>query len=105
MTTTLSNAGELREQGNQAFKQGHFQEAIDRYTDAINILHDQQLNETIRNDLTKCHSNRSQCYINLGQYEDAVEDATRGTKRLILLKKRIIFFVFYPTESKRSVKA
>ncbi|CAF5029898.1 unnamed protein product, partial [Rotaria sp. Silwood1] len=77
MTTTLSNAGELREQGNQAFKQGHFQEAIDRYTDAINILHDQQLNETIRNDLTKCHSNRSQCYINLGQYEDAVEDATR----------------------------
>ncbi|CAF0903987.1 unnamed protein product [Rotaria sp. Silwood1] len=78
MTTTLSNAGELREQGNQAFKQGHFQEAIDRYTDAINILHDQQLNETIRNDLTKCHSNRSQCYINLGQYEDAVEDATRA---------------------------
>ncbi|CAF1570020.1 unnamed protein product, partial [Rotaria sordida] len=24
MTTTLNNAGELREQGNQAFKQEHF---------------------------------------------------------------------------------
>ncbi|CAF1354600.1 unnamed protein product [Rotaria sordida] len=78
MTTTSNNAGELREQGNQAFKQEHFQEAIDRYTDAINILNDQQLNETIKNDFTKCYSNRAQCYINLGQYEDAIEDATKA---------------------------
>ncbi|CAF4243947.1 unnamed protein product [Rotaria sp. Silwood2] len=78
MTTMSHTSEEFREQGNQAFKQGHFQEAIDRYTDAINILHDQQLNETIKNDLTKCYSNRSQCYINLGQYDDAIEDATRA---------------------------
>jgi tetratricopeptide (TPR) repeat protein len=70
MTTTSDN---LREKGNQAFKQGKFQEAIDRYTEAINLLTDIQITE-----LTKCYSNRSQCYINLNQYEEAIEDATRG---------------------------
>jgi len=79
MSTAVDDSAAFREQGNQAFKQGHFQEAIDRYTDAINILNDLQLTEINKNDLTKCYSNRSQCYINLGQYDDAVEDATRGT--------------------------
>ncbi len=81
MTATSNNPSELREQGNQAFKQGKFQEAIDRYTDALNILIDTQLTD----ELTKCYSNRSQCYINLNQYEEAIEDATRGKK-----KKKII---------------
>ena len=80
MITISNNSAELREQGNQAFKKGHFHEAIDRYTDALNILNNLQLSEIIRNDLTKCYSNRSQCYINLGQYDDAIEDATRGIK-------------------------
>jgi DnaJ family protein C protein 7 len=78
MTATSDNPGELREQGNQAFKQGKFQEAIDRYTEAINLLIDDQINE-----LTKCYSNRSQCYINLNQYEEAIEDATRGKEKKI----------------------
>ena len=73
MTATSDNPGELREQGNQAFKKGNFQEAIDRYTEAINLLIDGPAS-----DLTKCYSNRSQCYINLNQYEEAIEDATRG---------------------------
>jgi tetratricopeptide (TPR) repeat protein len=83
MSTTLNNSNEFREQGNQAFKQGHFQEAIDRYTDALNSLNNLQLSETNKTDLTKCYSNRAQCYINLGQYDDAVEDTTRGRNRFI----------------------
>lgn len=78
MSTPADNSGELREQGNQAFKQGRFQEAIDRYTDALKILADLQLSDSIKNDLTKCYSNRAQCYINLEQYDDAIEDTTRG---------------------------
>ncbi|CAF4439319.1 unnamed protein product, partial [Rotaria sp. Silwood2] len=80
MTTTSNNnnAGDLREQGNQAFKQGKFQDAIDQYTEALNLLTNLPLSETIKNELTKCYSNRSQCYINLNQYEDAIEDATRA---------------------------
>lgn len=90
MTTT-------REQGNQAFKQGNYSEAIDRYTEAINSLLELQLNESNKNDLTKCFSNRSQCYINLNQYEDAIEDATRGREidknmLSLLLQQRHFFF-------------
>lgn len=70
--TVTSN--ELREQGNQAFKQGKYQEAIDRYTEAIQLLANNQTDE-----LTKCLSNRSQCYLNLNQYEEAIDDATRGS--------------------------
>lgn len=70
--TVTSN--KLREQGNQAFKQGKYQEAIDRYTEAIQLLANNQTDE-----LTKCLSNRSQCYLNLNQYEEAIDDATRGS--------------------------
>ncbi|UJR26868.1 hypothetical protein I4U23_008179 [Adineta vaga] len=77
MSTPSNNSNEYREQGNQAFKQGKFQEAIDRYTDALKILKNLQLTEENRNNLTKCYSNRAQCYINLEQYDDAIEDATR----------------------------
>lgn len=80
-TQAGNNSNEFREKGNQAFKDGNYQEAIDRYTDALNILTELQLSDPIKIDLTKCYSNRAQCYINLGQYEDAVEDATRGRNR------------------------
>lgn len=78
MTASSPNPGDLREQGNQAFKQGKFQEAIDRYTEALNALRELSSTESTRSDLTKCYSNRSQCYINLNQYEEAIDDATRG---------------------------
>ena len=78
MTANSNKSKDLREQGNQAFKQGKFEEAIDRYTDAINSLADLGLYETIKSEYTKCYSNRSQCHLNLNQYEEAIEDATRG---------------------------
>ena len=68
----------LREQGNQAFKQGQYQDAIDRYSEALITLQDLSLSESIKNELTKCYSNRSQCYLNLNQYEEAIDDATRA---------------------------
>ncbi|CAF3590275.1 unnamed protein product [Rotaria sp. Silwood1] len=80
MTTNSNNINpeDLREQGNQAFKQGKYQDAIDQYTEALNLLINLSLSERIKTELTKCYSNRSQCYINLNQYEDAIEDATRA---------------------------
>ena len=59
-----------REQGNQAFKQGRYQEAIDRYTEALDEL---QSTNSDKNDLTKCFSNRAQCHLNLQQYYNSVE--------------------------------
>jgi tetratricopeptide (TPR) repeat protein len=64
-----------REQGNQAFKQGRYQEAIDRYTEALDEL---QSTNSDKNDLTKCFSNRAQCHLNLQQYEETIDDATRA---------------------------
>ena len=78
--TTATNPADLREQGNQAFKQAKYQDAIDRYSEALNALSDLSLSESIKGDLTKCYSNRAQCYMNLNQYEEAIEDATRGEK-------------------------
>lgn len=80
MTATSDRSTELREQGNQAFKQGKFQDAIDRYTEALNLLSESSIIEGTKNEFTKCYSNRSQCYMNLNQYEEAIEDATRGKK-------------------------
>ena len=93
MSISSNNSNELREQGNQAFKQGQFQQAIDRYTDALDSLNKLQINEEIKNDITKCYSNRSQCYINLEQYDDAIEDATRGISNEFFEKIRQNGFV------------
>ena len=79
MSKSSDNPNEFREQGNQEFKQGHFQKAIEHYSDALKLLNELSLSDTIKTDLTKCYSNRAQCYINLEQYEDAIEDTTRGT--------------------------
>ena len=78
MTVSTNTPDELRELGNQAFKQGRFQEAIDRYTEALTLLTAVALAEPIKIDLTKCYSNRAQCYINLNQFDEAIEDTTRG---------------------------
>ncbi|CAF0902489.1 unnamed protein product, partial [Didymodactylos carnosus] len=69
-------SSELREQGNQAFKEGNYMKAIDRYTEAINIF--DSANKENKDNIAKCYSNRSQCYINIAQYEDAVDDATKA---------------------------
>ena len=64
-----------REQGNQAFKQGRYQDAIDRYSEALEEI---QSTNFDKNELTKCFSNRAQCHLNLQQYEEAIDDATRA---------------------------
>lgn len=86
-------SNELREQGNQEFKQGHFQKAIEHYSDAVKLLIELPLSDTIKTDLTKCYSNRAQCYVNLEQYEDAIEDTTRGTDNFDCFNEDLILFV------------
>ena len=55
----------LKEQGTNAFKAQNFEEAVEHFTKAI---------EEDQNDHT-LFSNRSACYHNLKQFEQAVEDA------------------------------
>ncbi|CAF0892146.1 unnamed protein product [Didymodactylos carnosus] len=69
-------SGNRYNRSNQAFKEGNYKKAIDYYTQAINTFDSR--NKENKEDIAKCYSNRSQCYINLSQYEDAVEDATKA---------------------------
>jgi len=66
---------ELKQEGNNLLKKQKFQMAATKYTDAITLpgIPD--------GDLSVLHSNRSLCYLKLGKYDQALEDA-KMSKRL-----------------------
>jgi tetratricopeptide (TPR) repeat protein len=57
----------MKAKGNSAFKNKNFEEAVDFYTQAIEL--DQQ-------DVS-FYSNRAACYLNLKKYEEALQDGTK----------------------------
>ncbi|KAL1851368.1 hypothetical protein Daus18300_012549 [Diaporthe australafricana] len=59
----------MKENGNAAFKQRDWKAAVDCYSAALALKHD---NQDLRRAL---HRNRSQARINLGHYEPALQDA------------------------------
>lgn len=60
---------QLKEKGNTAFKHGNWQEAGECYTRALAMADNHtDLRQTL-------HRNRAQVYLNLGQYQFALEDA------------------------------
>ena len=90
-THTKMSANELREQGNEAFKQSQFKKAANYYSQAIysvlNPLNIKEADEDLSNlqsllkgndCLVKCFNNRAQCYLKLESYQKAVDDANKG---------------------------
>lgn len=84
---------ELKERGNGAFKDNQFKKAVHYYTQAIetlgldvdklsiddpgpNIVLVDQLKSNVC--LQKCFNNRSQCYLKLGSFKKALNDANLG---------------------------
>ena len=61
----------LKLDGNKSFKEGRYKEALDTYSSAIDLA--QKCNNTFNPLLL---TNRAAVYIKLGQYEDALKDAT-----------------------------
>ena len=61
----------LKLDGNKSFKEGRYKEALDAYSSAIDLA--QKCNNTFNPLLL---TNRAAVYIKLGQYEDALKDAT-----------------------------
>lgn len=60
--------------GNEAFKSGDFQKAIKHYTDGLKELKKQENVD----DRLKCINNRAQCYLKIGDFQNAYNDACEG---------------------------
>ncbi|KAK7480873.1 hypothetical protein BaRGS_00027874 [Batillaria attramentaria] len=77
--------GDMKERGNAEFKKGRYREAVDYYTQAIDILSSKlpPLNdvqsmmgfEAEKHELAVLFSNRAECRLKLGQVEEAFADA------------------------------
>jgi len=59
------SAAQFKDQGNQAFKDGKYDEAVNFYTSAINLAPNDHI----------LYSNRSGSYASLAKYQEALEDA------------------------------
>ena len=83
--TMNTKINELKESGNEAFKKGEYGIAVQYYTDAICCLvtkeqSEQEVAAVVKAEdaLQKCFNNRSQCYLKLGKFAKAADDATKG---------------------------
>ena len=86
----MNDLNELRERGNESFKQGLFKKAVNYYSQAINTAlessgisepaEETKLKELLKNNdsILKCYNNRAQCYLKLESYVKAADDASKG---------------------------
>lgn len=73
MSSLEDNAEILKEEGNIAFKNEKWKEAIELYSKAINLIH-----ETNSKNLVVYLKNRAAAYLKLGNYEGALEDCNEA---------------------------
>ncbi|KAF2139534.1 uncharacterized protein K452DRAFT_327997 [Aplosporella prunicola CBS 121167] len=69
---TVQKLGRMKEEGNSLFKSGKYQEAVDVYTQALEV---DPMNKGTN---SKILQNRALCNIKLKNYQPAVDDATRA---------------------------
>ena len=68
-----------KDEGNACFKEGNYAEAITQYDAAFAIAHTCANAYGLDDDLYgKLHGNRAEAYLQLGQYERALEDAEQA---------------------------
>lgn len=69
---TVQKLERIKSEGNIEYKAGRYQEAIEKYTEALEI---DVLN---RGTNSKLHQNRAQCYLRLKNYDAAISDCERA---------------------------
>lgn len=83
-TTPEDQAEDFRQRGNHEFQKGHLENAISLYSAALDVLQPQHASSSSSSSLTP-HTitnlcNRSACYYQLEQYEEALQDALEAWK-------------------------
>lgn len=63
----------LKESGNDAFKAGDFDEAIDKYTKAIEVSKKDEVK-----DLAVLYKNRAAVYLKLEEFDRAIQDCDKS---------------------------
>ena len=80
MRAAVEVANALRETGNELFKKGQYEEAIKKYTQALDGLQAKGVNDVAL--LTKCWNNRAACACQLQHYSLAQDDCTEVLRRV-----------------------
>jgi stress-induced-phosphoprotein 1 len=65
----------LKEEGNAFFKKSAFEEAIAKYTEAINLM-PHEYGKELNPIAVACYNNRAACYQQLGFYKKVTEDCS-----------------------------
>ena len=63
----------LKEEGNEKFKAGQYEDALACYTSAL------ELSDVKDSEKANLYKNRAMCYLKINKYEEAVQDSTQGT--------------------------
>ena len=69
----LTKALELKNKGNEYFRQGKYDDALKLYSDAIEICPFEKTKE-----LSTFYQNRAACYEHMKKYENVVEDCSKA---------------------------
>ena len=71
----MEDISKLKEEGNTFFKEGQYEDALERYTRAIN------LNPGGGAEMGVFYKNRAAVYLKTKKYEEAIRDTSKGEYR------------------------
>lgn len=91
----MTQALNLKEKGNDLFRQKRYDDAIQQYSDAIQLCPPDK-----KKDLATFYQNRAACYEHLKQFENVINDCTKAIEfnkqytKAYLRRGKGLFFCF-----------
>ncbi|KAF3793277.1 Tetratricopeptide repeat protein 1 [Nymphaea thermarum] len=71
----LSQANDMKAEGNKLFSSGSYEDALSQYAHALELAPEGPLSTEIR---SICHANRAICFSKLGKYKETVSECTKA---------------------------
>lgn len=90
---------ELKERGNLEFKNGHYMQALDLYSEAIKAQKSKTKTDVSQSrDLAILYGNRSECFLKMSYLDKALEDAMESVSydgHWFKVSRNAYYFIFY----------